>query len=1079
MKRLFQRYWLWGFGSVIILVSVGVFVFGGSTDSKKAKALQRAGDFFAAADYDSAKIEYMNVLKIDRKNLVALTNLGQILFDQGSPGLAYPFLKTAVELDEGNLELRHRWMLSLLGNGDLEKARNEAWALLVSNPEDQQAAITFIETAKVEKELRECEAEINKLAKVQPDSAAISLAHASIAVKRGKLTSAETMINRALELDPQSVPAHLAKAKLHLSRDEETLARAAFQRGVSLSPPRSLSRLKYGKYLMSRGELKDARAELEPIANEQPGFLPTWNLLAEISLREGNYDEAVEFLKRVMTKDAKNFDALLLQARILLAQGENEQGLDAITRIKSGFGSTAAIEYHLAMAYLVNGNNQLAIEALERAVALEPHNADAQVLLAQLNLQRGKPLEVVSSMNDLLNERPGYNQAEQLQAMAYRSARKYKEAAEIYQLRLKRNPKDIASYLQLGTVLRESGNLVEARRIFEESLKAVPANPAPALLLATMDLAERKFDSAIAQVESVIKLHPDLADAHLLLGKIYVGQENWVEAEKALTRTIELNPKVAQPYNLLIAVYRETGRSADAMKQLEHLVAERPGDLPKMTRLAMFYSQSGELNKARQLYEDIVKIDDTFTPALNDLAWLYSEHFNQLDKAHALATSARELQPEDPAIADTLGWIEYRLGRYEAALGLIIEGAAKLSEISEVQYHLGLAHYAMGNETEARTALDTALKSSSSKGAPWTVRANEQLQFLNDGQATIDQLNQRLEGTPDDLIAWLRVARKYEENGQTDAAREAYERALKMNPKLIAATVGLIRLYHGPLDNRTKALELATSARSTHPTHSTIAGLLGVLEFEDGNFQRAVTLLKDASSDETPETWTLVSLGSALYAIGDVSGARNAMQKASERPNLGGEKERVAKFLLFTDPATTVEPSADLVDLAEQTLNSKPDQVPALMIRAAAKAKLGQVDHAIADYQMALKVHPEFAPAMRDLAAVYLQLPDKLTEAHQLAVAARKILDNDLILAKTLGIISHLRGNHDYAILLLQSCDQANRLDAESRFYLGKSQIAEGKKQEGIASVKKAVVDGLGEPMVSEANSILKPKPND
>ena len=49
--------------------------------------------------------------------------------------------------------------------------------------------------------------------------------------------------------------------------------------------------------------------------------------------------------------------------------------------------------------------------------------------------------------------------------------------------------------------------------------------------------------------------------------------------------------------------------------------------------------------------------------ALNNLAVLYSDDLGQLDKAYDLAKKAREVAPNDPHIADTLGWILYKEGR--------------------------------------------------------------------------------------------------------------------------------------------------------------------------------------------------------------------------------------------------------------------------------------------------------------------------------------------------------------------------------------------------------------------------------
>jgi len=68
--------------------------------------------------------------------------------------------------------------------------------------------------------------------------------------------------------------------------------------------------------------------------------------------------------------------------------------------------------------------------------------------------------------------------------------------------------------------------------------------------------------------------------------------------------------------------------------------------------------------RARETYEKLLSLQQD--PAvMNNLAYLYAERFNQLDKAYELARKARILEPLNPAVADTLGWISYKQAQYQ------------------------------------------------------------------------------------------------------------------------------------------------------------------------------------------------------------------------------------------------------------------------------------------------------------------------------------------------------------------------------------------------------------------------------
>ena len=59
---------------------------------------------------------------------------------------------------------------------------------------------------------------------------------------------------------------------------------------------------------------------------------------------------------------------------------------------------------------------------------------------------------------------------------------------------------------------------------------------------------------------------------------------------------------------------------------------------------------------------------------------------------------------------------------------------------------------------------------------------------------------------------------------QPDKAAAAFEQALKLNPKLIAAATKLAQLYAGPLQNKEKALAYAKKARELAPADPQVAG---------------------------------------------------------------------------------------------------------------------------------------------------------------------------------------------------------------------------------------------------------------
>jgi tetratricopeptide (TPR) repeat protein len=103
----------------------------------------------------------------------------------------------------------------------------------------------------------------------------------------------------------------------------------------------------------------------------------------------------------------------------------------------------------------------------------------------------------------------------------------------------------------------------------------------------------------------------------------------------------------------------------------------------------------------------------TFAPGANNLPWLLADEGKDQERAQSLAQMARETAPEDPKVADTLGWVLYKQRAYPAALALFKESAEKLPANPEIQLHLGLAKFKVGDTEAAQETLKKVLAAKS------------------------------------------------------------------------------------------------------------------------------------------------------------------------------------------------------------------------------------------------------------------------------------------------------------------------------------------------------------------------------
>src|SRR5438132_13924750 len=101
MKQIFE-YWSLG----LPLIAAALVLTGCSREAKETRYLARANRYFEAKQFDRAEIEYLNVLRLDSKNVVALSRLGAIYYSKGDLLRSLPYLAGAERQAPDELDTR-------------------------------------------------------------------------------------------------------------------------------------------------------------------------------------------------------------------------------------------------------------------------------------------------------------------------------------------------------------------------------------------------------------------------------------------------------------------------------------------------------------------------------------------------------------------------------------------------------------------------------------------------------------------------------------------------------------------------------------------------------------------------------------------------------------------------------------------------------------------------------------------------------------------------------------------------------------------------------------------------------------
>jgi tetratricopeptide (TPR) repeat protein len=402
-----------------------------------------------------------------------------------------------------------------------------------------------------------------------------------------------------------------------------------------------------------------------------------------------------------------------------------------------------------------------------------------------------------------------------------------------------------------------------------------------------LDLAAKQYATAIERVQKFIEKDPKQAQALALRAKIYLAQRDFTHAEPDLLKAIELDPKLEPAYLLLAQLYVASNRQEEAIAKLTAFVENNKSAqaAPALMQLAMLNEQLKNFAAARDAYEKLLTVAPNSPLALNNLAVLYSEHFAELDKAYDLAKRANEAAPNEPHLADTLGWILFKKGDYGNALRLLQESAGKLPDNPAIQFHVGMAHYMLGEEEPARIALQKAADSTADFPGKDKDEARQRLALLAidpkaGNPAVRTEVENYLRKQPDDPAALMRLGEVQQRDGAVVQAVKTYEKLVADSPLYAPATRQLALLYGQLSTDTAKAYEVVTKARQDYPDDPDIAKTLGILNYRRGLYPQALELLKQASANRKDDPELLYYLGEVYHQLKQWDECKGLLQRA-------------------------------------------------------------------------------------------------------------------------------------------------------------------------------------------------------
>lgn len=435
-------------------------------------------------------------------------------------------------------------------------------------------------------------------------------------------------------------------------------------------------------------------------------------ILGTLELRSGNIDGAVPHFEQIMMAAenslAKGFSII---GAVLAREPESDAAIQLLSRlVQKNFENPYG---HLTLANLAfrSKDFQLTIDESELALGFKPDFIEARAMRAQALMNLDETEQALQEMKFIVQETPGNLEMRMAYARMLLSVEKYVAAATEFDLLLAENPNDTDLIYTLGLLRLQQEEYAAAEVNFKRLVERGERRDGGHYYLGRVAEEQKQFSAAITEFE-MVRQGQYYLDAKARIATIYVELSGIERAQKYLKN---VRSKLSSPGNIIEAYLIEGQLLHDEKLYVAaiDLYSEGLQEFPKHGDLLYARAlMAEEIDRIDLLEIDLKAIlaeDPENASALNALGYTLADRNRRVNEALGYIKRALEIRPDDPAVIDSMGWVQYRLGNYVEAESYLRKAYSLLGD-SEIAGHLVELLWSRGDYDEARKIVSDELK---------------------------------------------------------------------------------------------------------------------------------------------------------------------------------------------------------------------------------------------------------------------------------------------------------------------------------------------------------------------------------
>jgi len=444
-------------------------------------------------------------------------------------------------------------------------------------------------------------------------------------------------------------------------------------------------------------------------AELDPSSIEAQQATTEMLVSAGNLNDAKPHLKKLLVEEETRANGFLYLNNLFARQKDKKAVLKLVRELAKPYPDLPEAHFTTAHAAWAAGNDKLAISEANAADLLRPGwelNAilQGQVLFGQ------SPDAALAFYRNFLSQYPEANEVRLNLARTLVNQKRFSEAKPEFVHLTQASKGNPEILVVVGFLSFQAGDYTEAEQYFQQVLITDFKDKDQIYLYLGQVAEKQKKDDRALVWYNKIQAGERYLDAKLGIAYVVSRTQGADSAIKMLDDLADLtSDQLALVVQTQANLLTQAKRHQEAYELLDKAVKNLPSMPGIIYDYAMAAEKLGHLDVVERELRKLIQIKPDFAQAYNALGYSLADHNIKLEEAHTLIEKALALRPNDHFILDSMGWVQYRLGKLDKAIDYLRRAYNKQTD-PEIAAHLGEVLWQQGKRDEALQIWEDALR---------------------------------------------------------------------------------------------------------------------------------------------------------------------------------------------------------------------------------------------------------------------------------------------------------------------------------------------------------------------------------